>query len=160
MSMKLTSTAFKHGEPVPQRHTGEADDVSPPLRWEGVPKETKQFVLICEDPDAPCPQPWVHWVLYGIPATVRELPESLPAAGQLDDPPGARQGRNSWSLGVTTGYRGPMPPAGHGLHHYHFRLYALDHEFDFEPGLEKRTVVSAIAGHILAEAELIGTYER
>ncbi len=160
MSMTISSAAFKHGERIPERFTGEGDDVSPPLQWKGVPAGTKQFVLICDDSDAPSPQPWVHWVLYGVPATTTGLIEGLPTTEKLDVPPGALQGKNSWSLGVTTGYRGPMPPAGHGLHHYHFRLYALDHEFDFEPGLEKRTVVSAIAGHILAEAEIVGTYER
>jgi Raf kinase inhibitor-like YbhB/YbcL family protein len=160
MNMTIRSDAFENGGWMPKEFTGEGLDVSPPLSWEGVPDSTKQFVLICDDPDAPTPEPWVHWVLYGIPPTTTSLPEALPPTGKLDMPSGALQGKNSWPHGATTGYRGPMPPEGHGVHHYHFRLYALNTTFDFQPALEKRTLLSAIARHVLAEAELVGTYER
>jgi Raf kinase inhibitor-like YbhB/YbcL family protein len=160
MGMKIGSDAFEHGKQIPRRFTGEGEDVSPPLWWDGVPDGTKQLVLICDDPDAPTQEPWVHWVLYGLPEGTTSLPEGVPASERLELPSGALQGKNSWPHGVTTGYRGPMPPEGHGLHHYRFRLYALDNAFDFQPGLEKQTILSAITGHVLAEAELVGTYER
>ena len=160
MVMIVRSDAFENGAPIPTRFTGDGKDVSPPLSWEGVPDAAEQLVVICEDPDAPTLEPWVHWVLYEIPPETESLPEGLPTIGKLEVPPGSLQGKNSWPHGNTTGYRGPMPPQGHGIHHYHFRLYALDTKFDFEPGLEKRTLLSAMAGHILAEAELVGTYEK
>jgi Raf kinase inhibitor-like YbhB/YbcL family protein len=160
MTMTIRSEAFEQGARIPKKFTGEGQDVSPPLRWEGAPNGTKQLALICDDPDAPSPEAWVHWVMYGIPPTVSSLTEAIPPTDTLDTPPGAMQGKNSWPHGVTIGYRGPMPPPGHGVHHYHFRLYALNEEFDFQSGLQKRTLLSAITGHVLAEAELVGTYER
>jgi Raf kinase inhibitor-like YbhB/YbcL family protein len=137
------------------KYTGDGDDVSPPLSWDDVPSGTKQFALICDDPDAPTPQPWVHWVLYLIPHTTSDLPE---AAGSTSDL--GVEGMNSWKSGKRVGYRGPAPPPGHGTHHYHFRLYALDSELALPPRQPKEAVISAIRGHVLAEAELIGTYER
>jgi Raf kinase inhibitor-like YbhB/YbcL family protein len=160
MTMSIRSEAFEHGAAIPKKFTGEGQDLSPPLSWDGVPNSTKQLTLICEDSDAPSPEPWVHWVVYGIPPTATRLPEATPPRENLETPPGAMQGKNSWPHGVTIGYRGPMPPPGHGVHHYHFRLYALNAEFDFQPGLEKGTLLSAFAEHVLAEAELVGTYER
>lgn len=159
MTITLRSPVFEHGQPIPSRHTGEGEDVSPPLQWTGAPKGTRQFAIICVDPDAPTDEPWVHWVLYGIPANVSQLPAGIPPLPALKDPPGANQGKNSWP-DRTTGYRGPMPPAGHGVHHYHFTIYALDTVFDFQPELEKRTLLSALTGHILDQGELVGTYER
>jgi Raf kinase inhibitor-like YbhB/YbcL family protein len=137
-------------------YTGDGDDVSPPLEWDQVPVNTKEFVLLCDDPDAPTPQPWVHWILYRIPAAVRDLPEG---ASQSTEIPGA-QGKNSWKTGKTIGYRGPAPPPGHGLHHYHFRLYALDTSITLPPRIDKEALVSAMKGHVLAEAEIVGTYDR
>ena len=113
--------------------------------------------MIVEDPDAPRAEPWVHWVLYKIPADVRTLPEGIPPAPTLDVPLGAMQGKNSWG---TDGYRGPAPPPGHGTHHYHFRLYALDAPLRAAQGLDKPGLLAAMEGHILAQAELVGTYER
>ena len=160
MTMTIRSDAFAQGERIPEKFTGDGQDVSPPLSWDGVPEAAMTLVLVCDDPDAPSPEPWVHWVVYGIPASAAGLPEALPNFEQLESPAGARQGKNSWPHGVTIGYRGPMPPEGHGLHHYRFRLYALDISFDFQPALDKRTILSAISGHVLAEAELIGTHSR
>jgi Raf kinase inhibitor-like YbhB/YbcL family protein len=161
MKMKLTSSAFKHGAVVPRKYTGEGDDVSPPLTWDGAPDGTKEFALICDDPDAPTPQPWVHWVIYGIASDVRELPEGIASnQAQLAAPISARQGKNSWDSGATIGYRGPMPPPGHGTHHYHFKLYALDKELGLAPSATKDQLLEAMKGNVLVEAQLTGTYER
>jgi Raf kinase inhibitor-like YbhB/YbcL family protein len=161
MRFKLSSTAFDEGAAIPKEHSGEGEDVSPPLDWNGAPADTKEFALICDDPDAPTPEPWVHWVIYGIGPDVRELPEGVESdAAELQNPISARQGKNSWPSGVTTGYRGPMPPPGHGVHHYHFKLYALDLPLNLPPEATKQQVLDGIEGHVLAETELIGTYER
>ena len=161
MQMQLTSDAFRQNTAIPRKYTGEGDDVSPPLVWENPPEGAKSFALICDDPDAPSPKPWVHWVIYGIGAKVRALPEGI-RAGETDvtEPIEAKQGKNSWPSGVTIGYRGPMPPPAHGTHHYHFKLYALDAEIDLQSGATKDHLLVAIKDHKLAEAELIGTYER
>ncbi len=147
------------GATIARRYTGDGDDVSPPLAWRDPPAGTRQFALICDDPDAPSPQPWVHWVIYGIAADVHQLPEHLPAQERLTRPVAALQGRNSWTTGQTVGYRGPSPPRGSGAHHYRFRLYALDTALD-KPGLDKAGLMRAMSGHILAEAELVGVYSR
>jgi Raf kinase inhibitor-like YbhB/YbcL family protein len=148
-SLILTSPAFPAQSPIPRKYTGEGQDISPPLAWSGVPQDAKELALICEDPDAPPPTPWVHWVAYGIPPTQQGLPEG--AHEHLT------QGQNDFHK---TGYAGPMPPPGHGVHHYHFRLYALDAPLQAGPGLTKKQLQAAMRGHILAEGELIGTYER
>ena len=147
--MQLTSEAFKPNGRIPKMYTGEGADVSPPLAWSGAPAATREFVLICDDPDAPTPEPWVHWVVYGISPTVTALPQGNAL--------GAKEGRNSWGR---IGYGGPMPPPGHGVHHYHFRLYAMDRPLDLPPGADKKAVLAAMKGHVLAEAELVGKYER
>jgi len=160
MKLEITSTAIAQGQPIPRKHTGEADDVSPPLTFSGAPEATKERALICDDPDAPTPEPWVHWVIYKIPADAKGLPQGVAKAATLTEPAGAMQGKNSWSAGQTIGYRGPLPPPGHGTHHYHFKLYALDTQLDIEPGVDKSTLLEKMSGHILAEAQLTGTYER
>lgn len=159
MSMTIESPAFKSTAVVPRKHTGDGADVSPPLAWTGVPTGTVELALICDDPDAPTPQPWVHWVIAKIPASKTSLPEGVPRTGKLDDPPGAVQGVSSWPSD-NLGYRGPAPPPGHGTHHYHFKLYALSSALPVSPGLTKAQLLAAMEGHVLAEAELIGTYER
>ena len=156
--MILFSPAFKQNHLIPRKHTGDGDDISPALSWSEVPAATKEFALLVDDPDAPTPEPWVHWVLYKIPGATADLAEHLPPALHVPRPAGALQGRNSWPQGI--GYRGPAPPKGHGLHHYHFRLYALDKPLDIEPGLDKAALITAMHGHILAEGELVGTYQR
>jgi Raf kinase inhibitor-like YbhB/YbcL family protein len=115
--------------------------------------------LIVDDPDAPIAEPWVHWVIYKIPGSATGLKEGIPRQEKLDDPKGALQGKNTWPSG-NLGYRGPAPPRGHGVHHYHFKLYALDAELDLKPGLDKKALLAAMAGHILAQGELIGTFQR
>jgi len=156
-TMKIESTAFAHGQTIPKKHTGEGADVSPPLTWSNLPAGVRELALICDDPDAPRPQPWVHWVIYKIPAVCTGLPEGVPRDKQLADPAGALQGLNSWP---SIGYRGPMPPPGHGVHHYHFRLYALDKPLDLKAGLDKAGLLTALKGHVLAEAVLTGAYQR
>ncbi len=160
MAMQITSTAFADGQPIPRKYTGDGADVSPPLSWSDVPPGTAELCLVCDDPDAPTPEPWVHWVLYGIPPQRSSLPEGVPPDLQLPQLGGALQGRNSWTTGRTIGYRGPAPPRGHGAHHYHFRLYALDAPLRLQPGADKATLLRAAQPHILAQARLTGTYER
>jgi len=159
VKITLTSTAFREGEPIPTKHTGEGDDVSPPLAWSGAPETTMQFALICDDPDAPRKEPWVHWVIYGIPADANGLPEGVEASVNPRQPAGAVQGKNSWPDGENTGYRGPMPPPGKP-HRYFFRLYALDTALDAPAGLTKGGLLAKIAGHVVGEAQLMGTYQR
>lgn len=154
MSIKVTSEAFSAGGEIPERF---AWDRSPPLAWSGVPQAAKELALICDDPDAPSKAPWVHWVFYGIPANVKSLPEGISPQPRPDSPAGAMNGVNSWPDN-NSGYRGPNPPKGN-VHHYHFHIYALDAALDLKPGLDKNGLLAAMKGHILAEGELIGTYE-
>lgn len=155
--MKLSSPSFQHGQPIPKQFTGEGADISPPLKWEGAPANTKSLALICDDPDAMsvAGKVWVHWVIWNIPATATGLPENVEKKEIVLG--GARQGMNSWPR---LGYNGPMPPPGHGVHHYHFKLYALDTVLDLPPRATKSQLEAAMKGHILAETELVGTYER
>jgi Raf kinase inhibitor-like YbhB/YbcL family protein len=153
----VTSNAFTQNQPVPRKYTGDGQNVSPPLAWSGVPAETRQLALIVDDPDAPSPQPWVHWVLYQLAANATSLPEGVPPSQRVADPAGGLQGRNSWGR---VGYGGPEPPRGHGTHHYHFKLHALDTELKLAPGLDKSGLLKAMEGHILGTGELVGTYER
>jgi len=149
MTLSITSTAFGPGQPIPERHTGEGEDRSPPLAWSGLPEGTKELALICDDPDAPRPTPWVHWVLCKLPPTLAGLEEG--------DSGGGVEGRND-SEGK--GWSGPLPPRGHGVHHYHFKLYALDALLDARRVGTKDQLLAAMNGHILDEGELVGTYER
>ena len=151
--MELTSTAFTEGSPIPIKHTCDAENVSPALKWSGAPAEAKSLVLIAADPDAPVGT-WVHWVLYGLPATANELAENAPQSQYL--PGGARQGLNDFRK---LGYGGPCPPAGNA-HRYFFKLYALDTALDLKPGATKKEVEHAMEKHILAQAQLMGTYKR
>lgn len=157
MSIRVTSKAFGSGQPIPPKYTADGADVSPPLSWDGAPKGTKEIALIVDDPDAPRAEPFVHWVIYKIPADAPGLPEGIPPAPNVTSPPGALQGTNSFGK---TGYGGPAPPPGHGTHHYHFRLYALDQPLDVDAGLDKPALLRAMSGHIIDEGELVGTYER
>ncbi len=159
VKMKLTSPAFEHGQPIPKKYTGEGPDVSPPLRWEGAPAGTRSFAIICDDPDAlrVAGKVWDHWLIWNIPAAVTELPEGVAKTDTLPSLGGARQGMNSWPR---LGYNGPMPPPGSGVHHYRFKLYALDTVLEVPPKSNRKLLEAAMKGHILAEAELVGTYER
>ncbi len=156
MSMKIVSTAFKHEGAIPSRYTCDGSNVSPPLSWSAVPPETKSLALIVTDPDAPDPEApkmtWVHWVLYDLPADATGLREAIPSKGL---PPGALEGANDWGK---TGYGGPCPPIGR--HRYLHTLYALDTLLGDLDEPTRAALLSAIQGHVLASAELIGTYQR
>jgi len=160
MSLDISSSAFAHNHAIPRKHTGEGDDLSPPLAWKGIPPGAAELALICDDPDAPRAEPWVHWVIFRIPADCQSLPEGLPGEPELTSPVPAAQGQNSWTQGKTIGYRGPMPPPGHGTHHYRFTLYALAQKLDLKPGASKQELLAAMRGHIVAQGLLTGTYER
>jgi Raf kinase inhibitor-like YbhB/YbcL family protein len=156
MALAITSTAFKEGGSIPTQYTCEGADISPALSWANVPHGTKSLALIVDDPDAPDPQApkmtWVHWVLYNIPATAAGLKED---EKKNSVPSGALPGINDWKR---TGYGGPCPPIGR--HRYFHKLYALDTEL---PDLKKPTkpqLLEAMKGHILGEAQLVGTYQK
>jgi hypothetical protein len=156
MALTLSSPSFVHGRDIPTKHTCEGQDVSPPLSWSGVPEGTKSLALIVDDPDAPDPKAprmtWVHWVLYDIPPSVTELREGV----QKDTlPPGTRQGLNDWKR---PGWGGPCPPVGR--HRYFHKLYALDTVIGDLHAATKAALERAMEGHVLARAELVGTYQK
>lgn len=150
--MQLLSSAFSQGGAIPKRHTGEAEDVSPELTFSQVPEGTQGFAVICHDPDAPLLKEdkygFVHWVLYNIPASTTALEEGVSA-----HTPGVNDFGNS-------GYGGPMPPPGHGRHHYFFWVFALDQDLGLEPGLTQGQLLERIEPHVLGMNRLVGTYER
>lgn len=160
MALELKSSAFGDGTQIPRKYTEDGQDVSPPLAWTDPPEGTSEWALVCDDPDAPSQQPWVHWVIYRLAADIRSLPEGIPNEPAITKPVVALQGKNSWPSGVRIGYRGPAPPPGHGTHHYHFKLYALDSQLNLASSATKEQLLSVIEGHVLAQAELIGTYRR
>jgi hypothetical protein len=155
VALTLKSSSFQPGGEIPARFTCEGDDVSPPLEWSGAPAGTKTFALIVDDPDAPDPKApkmtWVHWVLYNLPAATNRLAEG--SSHRL--PAGTREGKNDWKR---TGYGGPCPPIGR--HRYFHKLYALDTELPDLREPTKAQLETAMRGHILAQAELIGTYQK
>jgi Raf kinase inhibitor-like YbhB/YbcL family protein len=157
MPLQLKSDAFAPNDPIPRKYTGDAEDVSPPLTWSGVPAGAKSLALIVEDPDAPRPVPWLHWTIYGMPAEATGLPENVPKHPTLTTPVAARQGVTDFGQ---VGYGGPAPPRGHGVHHYHFRLYALDAPLTLAAGADLSALRAAMRGHVLDETDLVGTYER
>lgn len=153
MALVLSSSAFNDKERIPRKYTGDGADISPPLKWEGVPDNTKGIVLICDDPDAPAGT-WDHWILYDITPEGTNLEEGIPS-GEVVAGVG-KQGRNDFG---NLGYGGPAPPRGKP-HRYFFRLYAIDAPTGLEPGATKDEVLSAIEDHTLAKAELVGLYGR
>lgn len=157
MTFTISSAAFANDEKIPLRYSRDGEDVSPPLLWDGLPEGTAELALICDDPDAPTPEPFVHWVIYGMSPDLKGLPEGVPADPELATPARARQGENSWGK---TGYGGPAPPRRHGVHHYHFTLYALSKRLNLPPGVDKARLLTAMTGAILAQITLIGAYER
>jgi Raf kinase inhibitor-like YbhB/YbcL family protein len=152
MEIKITSSAFADGGMIPAKYTCDGADISPPLQWDAVPEGTKTIALINDDPDAPMGT-WVHWVLYNLPANVKELAENVPPDKTL--PNGAKQGITDFRK---IGYGGPCPPGG--THRYFFKLYALDTEIDLDAGADKEQLLKAMEGHILGKGQLIGKYKR
>lgn len=156
MAFTIESPAFTHRGAIPAKYTCDGDDISPPLKWSGVPQGARSLVLIMDDPDAPDPaaprMTWVHWVLYNLPADSVGLPEGVKTQAL---PTGTKEGLNDWKR---TGYGGPCPPIGR--HRYFFKLYALDTVLPDLGSPTKAQVEQAMKGHVLAQAELIGTYEK
>lgn len=148
-NLNIHSPVFTALEMIPARYTSDGENLSPPLEWSGLPTGTQQLVIICHDPDAPMPHGFTHWLLYNIPSTVSQVME---AGGSK-----FTEGINSTNQ---SGYTGPAPPSGHGLHHYYFWLYALDAELDLEPALQRENLLDAIGHHVIEQARLVGVYER
>lgn len=147
-TLELTSPDFSAGEAIPAVFTCSGDDISPELRWTAPPEGTLTFALIMDDPDAPSGT-WVHWVLYDLPQSLRGLPQNYAPE------PGVTAGSNSWN---EQNYGGPCPPSGQ--HRYFFKLYALDTVLAAEPGLDKAGLLELMEGHVLAQGELMGMYEK
>ena len=152
-ALKVASSSFTAGKSLPIEFTCEGGDYSPALSWSGVPAGAKTISLICEDPDAPGGT-WTHWVLFNLPAATTSLAEKTPTSATL--PGGARQGTNDFHR---IGYSGPCPPPGK-THHYIFKVYALDFELDLKSGANRQELLHAISGHVIAQGQIIGTYER
>ncbi len=158
-AITVTSPTLKANENIPKDHTADGKNLSPALAWNGAPAATKQFALVCDDPDVPMPGGFVHWVVYRIPGTAKGLPGELPMDAALTAPPeiaGTIQGVSGFRR---AGYRGPAPPPGKP-HHYTFTVYALDAELPLEPGLNRTQLMEAIKGHIIGQGSLVSIYER
>ncbi len=151
-AMHLKSSAFNNGEMIPGKYTCDGTNVSPSLEWASVPADTQSFALVCDDPDAPMGT-WVHWVYYDIPAGVKHLPENV--APSEHPPSGGTHGVNDFRK---TGYGGPCPPGG--THRYYFKIYALDVMLNLPSGATKKEILTAMRGHILGQAKLMGKYKR
>jgi Raf kinase inhibitor-like YbhB/YbcL family protein len=154
-TLRVESDAFAPGAPIPKVHAG-AQGRSPSLRWSAAPPSARELVLVCEDPDAPKPQPFVHWIVVGLPPDMQELPEALPPSS-VPLASGATQGKNDMR---TEGYYGPEPPPGHGVHHYHFQIFAVDREVSKGAKLDRDGLVKELRDHVVAWGELVGTYQR
>ncbi len=151
--MQLTSTEFREGMEIPSRFTSDGENESPELSWKDAPRDTKSFALIMHDPDAPRPGGFTHWVVYNIGPGVAHLEEEAPAGEEIRGV--GLQGKNETGK---LGYFGPAPPSG--VHRYFFQLYAVDCMLDLEPGASHKEVSAALKGHVLAQTELMGTYEK
>ena len=155
----VESPTVKADQTVPRDYTADGRNVSPPLTWSNVPAGTKELAVVLEDPDAGNPPPFVHWVIYKIPATASGLPENVPFEPGMPMPAGiagAVQGVSGFRRPI---YRGPAPPPGK-VHHYHFVVYALDANLDLKPGLNRAELLDAIKGHVIGHGELVAVYER
>lgn len=150
--MQITSSAFGEGAQIPRRYTCDADNISPPLAWSGVPAAAQSLALIADDPDAPGGT-WIHWVVFDLPAGAQGLPEAVKAQPSIAG--GGTQGVTSFRK---IGYGGPCPPSG--VHRYYFRLYALDKQLGLPSSATAREVQAAMQGHVLAESALMGRYQR
>ncbi len=153
------SPTLQADQAMPRDYTPDGRNLSPPLTWSNLPSGTREIAVICEDPDAGNPPPFVHWVIYGIPATATGLPEGIPidpAAPMPAEIGGAIQGISGFRRPI---YRGPAPPPGKP-HHYHFVVYALDADLGLEPGLTRADLLAAVNGHVIGRGEIVSTYER
>jgi Raf kinase inhibitor-like YbhB/YbcL family protein len=151
--MRLTSTAFKNGEYIPEKYTCDGENLSPPLEWSNLPEGTRSIAIICDDPDAPRGT-WVHWILFDIPVDSTGLKEGVRPVATL--PNVGTHGLNDFG---ETGYGGPCPPSGRA-HRYFFKLYALDYKLELKAAVSKKVVERAMKNHALGEAQLMGKYKR
>jgi len=155
----VESPVLKANQPIPRDYTADGRNMSPPLTWSNLPAGTRELAVLCEDPDAGNPPPFVHWVVYKIPAAAGGLPENIPFDPDATMPSsiaGAIQGVSGFRRPI---YRGPAPPPGK-THHYHFVVYAIDAALDLKPGLTRAELLAAIQGHVIGQGELVATYER
>lgn len=148
-TLEVSSPAFRDAGRLPESATIDGEGAPPAIRWSCVPARAQSLALVCEDPDAPLPRPFVHWLVWGFPATATRLDP-----WELD---GLREGKNST---MRLGFAPAAPPAGHGLHHYHFQLFALDAPADVDEGAGRSAIVHAMRGHVVAWGETVGVYER
>lgn len=155
--LALTSEAFEEGAPIPFRYSTDGEDTSPPLRWSGMPSGARSVVLAVEDPDAPTPEPFVHWLLYNIPPSVKMLPEGIQKEESAAAASGAVQGKNST---LKIGWTGMAPPKGDTPHRYFFQLFALDTILSLKAGEGRSELFDAMAGHVIARGRMMGTYQR
>lgn len=153
VSFLITSSSFPDGAAIPKKFTCDGENISPQLSWTTVPNGTKSLALITEDPDAPAGT-WTHWVLFDLPGDARQLPEGVAPSNELPD--GAKQGKNDFGK---IGYGGPCPPPGKA-HRYFFKLYALSSDPEVQAGASKQHLLHAMEGYILAQTEIVGTYQR
>ena len=155
--IQVSSPRLDPEAPIPARYTDYGEGRSPALRWSEV-GGARSYALLVEDPDAPSAQPFVHWLAWNIPADTRELPDDIRADAASQRPAGMREGRNDHGV---IGWFGPRPPAGDPAHHYHFQVFALDvPKLDVDPGAKREEVLAAMEGHVIAEGEIVGLYER
>lgn len=152
MSLKLSSSAFSDHGNIPDKYTCAGKNISPPLSWTDIPKGTRSLALVCDDPDAPAGT-WDHWILFNLPATKTHIEEGITSSSEFED--GSRHGKNSWGR---SDYGGPCPPSGR--HRYFFKLFALDTLVNLPPGIPKSELEKSMRGHILAEAKIMGYYEK
>jgi Raf kinase inhibitor-like YbhB/YbcL family protein len=155
VGIEMVSDALGADGSIDLRHSSYGDNLSPPLRWTPV-EGAGAYAIILEDPDAPRATPFVHWMIWNIPGQSTSLPEGIPNNRDLASPQGAVQAKND---NGAYGYYGPHPPAGHGVHHYHFQIFALDGPLTISPDIDLRTLIDAMKGRVLADGELVGTFE-
>jgi Raf kinase inhibitor-like YbhB/YbcL family protein len=147
-TIEITSSAFTDGGSLPVTFTADGAGIAPPITWSNMPDGARSLVLIAEDPDAPMPNPFVHWLVYGLPVTTGSITTS---------PDGGREGKNTL---LKNGYAPASPPRGHGLHHYHFQIFALDTVLELGEGAGRNALLDAMRNHVIAWGEIVATYER
>lgn len=154
--LSIRTSAFTHGETIPEKFTKDGADVSPELTIGGAPDDAASLAVIVDDPDAP-DTTFTHWLIWNLPPDTVEIPEDVPTTETISTLGDASQGRNDFG---DVGYGGPRPPEGHGPHEYRFRLFAVDERLDLSPGLPRRELADAFDGHVIAEDRFSGFYER
>jgi Raf kinase inhibitor-like YbhB/YbcL family protein len=155
--ISVQSEAFENGSAIPFKYSADGLGISPPLSWSNLPQGTQSVAVVVEDPDAPTPEPFVHWLVYNVPAGINAIPENVGHDATISEIGSAMQGKNS-SLKI--GWAGMAPPKGDTLHHYHFQVFALDRTLDLKPKAGRTELFNAMAGHVIGRGEIVGTYQR